>query len=352
MSCEPHQPAESSPAVEASVPEAPLLVRYSRRAMACEFAVLFDPVRYPQGAAAALDALNEVDRLETLFTVFRPESQVSRINACGHQGPVPVAPEVMQVLQLSKQLWEQTQGAFDITAGALSKVWGFFRRQGRMPEAAELQRALAHTGSQHLDLDPEHGTVRLGLPGVELNLGSIGKGYALDLAAAKLYEAGVQDFLFHGGRSSVLARGSQDPHDPHQGFWIGIAHPLLPDRRLARVRVRNAALGTSGCGTQFFHHQGRRYAHVIDPRTGQPVQGVFSVTVRAPTAAVADALATAFFVLGPQQAQRFCHDRPELALFMLAQGRGESYRIVVENWPEQDLQLQPPFDRWAVGKEG
>ncbi len=349
MSEQPLGPPEP-PSAEATVPAAPLLMRYSRRAMACEFAVLLDPVRYPHGAAAALAALNEVDRLEELLTVFRSESQISRINALGHRQPVAVAPEVMEVLLLSKRLWEQTQGAFDVTAGALSKVWGFFRRRGRMPQPPELQEALARTGSQHLHLDPEHNTVRLAVPGVELNLGSIGKGYALDRAAARLAESGVQDFLFHGGRSSVLARGSQDPRDPQQGFWIGVAHPLLPDRRLARVRLRDAALGTSGCGTQFFHHQGRRYAHVIDPRTGQPVQGVFSVTVRAATAALADALATAFFVLGPEQAREFCRRQPELALFMLVQGRGQSYRIVVENWSEEDLQLQPPFDRWREHK--
>ncbi len=347
MSEQPSGSPETPPAA-AAAPESPLLVRYSRRAMACEFAVLLDPVRYPHGAAAALAALNEVDRLEELLTVFRPESQISRINVLGYQQPVAVEPEVMEVLLLSKRLWEQTQGAFDITTGALSKAWGFFRRQGRMPQAAQLQAALDRTGSHHLHLDPDSGTVRLAVPGVELNLGSIGKGYALDRAAVKLVEAGVQDFLFHGGRSSVLARGSQDPRDPQQGFWIGIAHPLQPDRRLARVRLRDAALGTSGCGTQFFHHQGRRWAHVIDPRSGEPVQGVFSVTVRAPTAALADGLATAFFVLGPEQARAFCRRRSELALFMLVQGRGQSYRIVRENWPEEDLRLQEPFDRWVV----
>ncbi len=341
-----------TPPAETAAPSAPLLVRYSRRAMACEFAVLLDPVRYPHGAAAALAALNEVDHLEELLTVYRPESQISRINARGYQEPVPVEPEVMEVLRLAKQLWEQTQGAFDITTGALSKAWGFFRRQGRMPPEAELQEALTCTGSQHLLLEPEQRTVRLAQPGVELNLGSIGKGYALDVASRKLLEAQVQDFLFHGGRSSVLARGSQDPRDPQQGFWIGIAHPLMPDRRLARVRLCNAALGTSGCGTQFFHHQGRRYAHVLDPRTGEPVHGVFSVTVRSPTAVLADALATAFFVLGPEEARRFCQQRPELALFMLAQGRGQSYRIVTCNWAEGDLVLEKPFDRWVVpGKD-
>ena len=242
----------------------------------------------------------------------------------------------------ASELYEATGGAFDITAGRLSKIWGFYRRQGQMPSPAEVAGALASVGGKHLALDAATHTIRFLQPGLELNLGAIGKGYALDRVAAALSEGGIRDFLIHGGNSSVLARGQRildygllildsekERSTPSKiqnlkskiplGWTVALRHPLKPDIRLAEFVLCNQALGTSGSGTQFFHHQGKRYGHILDPRTGWPADQVLSATVIASTAEEADALSTALYVMGLPAAEKFCAERPEIAALLVTQ---------------------------------
>lgn len=330
-------------------PERSYLLEVGREAMACQFDVLFCPRRYPQGADAALAALDLVEQLEAQLTIYRDTSELAALNRRAGEGAVPVEPRLFELLARAAALSRATGGAFDITSGPLSKVWGFFRRQGMMPTAAAIEEALAHVGIDGLQLDSETHTVALARAGMELNLGAIGKGYALDRAAALLVSQGVDDFLIHGGNSSVLARGdrqagpppipsepagsparqSGDPATnapaahaaevaPRRGWSIALRHPLRPETRLAEFWLVNQALGTSGSGTQFFHHQGKRYGHVIDPRTGWPAERVLSATVIAPTAEQADALSTAFYVLGLDEARAFCARHSEVSALLAA----------------------------------
>jgi len=316
--------------------ETPLL-EVSRRAMATRFQVFFNAGQYPQATEAALDALDLLEPLEEQLSYFRPGGELSRINRLAAEAPVEVEPRLFGLLELAQRLSAETEGALDITSTPLWKVWGFSRRSGRVPSENELREARRLVGSHLVELDPERKTVRFREPGVELNLGSIGKGYALDRCAERLAAAEIGDFLFHGGQSSVLARGSRLQPTPGAGGFaaggwnVGIAHPLRRGVRLAEIRLRDRALGTSSCGVQFFRHQGRRYGHILDPRTGWPAEGVLSATVLAPTAAAADALATAFFVLGVDQAAEFCHTHPELSAVLVtaaAQGPGVEVRPV------------------------
>ncbi len=133
---------------------------------------------------------------------------------------------------------------------------------------------------------------------------------------------GVGDYLLHGGRSSVLARGDC-PGGGKPGWTIGVPHPLRPGERLTEITLVNQALGTSGSGTQFFEHAGRRYGHLLDPRTGWPAEGIFSATAIAPTAAEADALSTAFYVMGPEKVGRFCAERSDVAAVLVCAGDRE-----------------------------
>ena len=230
-------------------------------------------------------------------------------------------PRLFSLLEQAVALHRQTEGAFDITAGPLTKVWGFHRRAGRLPSRDELQSALQRVGSQWLELDPANRTIRFLREGMEINLGAIGKGYALDRCAELLQRAGVEHFLIHGGQSSILARGSRLRALPQRTGWhVAIRHPLRPDQRLAEVWLHDRAPGTSGSGQQFFHFQGRRYGHVLDPRTGMSVEGILSVTVLAPTAALADALSTAFFVLGVDRSLQFCQEHPEIGAALITAG--------------------------------
>jgi thiamine biosynthesis lipoprotein len=304
------------------------LVEVSRPAMACEFKVFLNAGQYEQGTETALLALDLVDALEDQMSVFRPESEISRLNRLAAEGPVEVEPRLFALLELALQLHADTGGAFDVTCGPLWKAWGFARREGRVPSDDELAEAMARVGSDLVELDQQQMTVRFRQPGVELNLGSIGKGYALDRFGELLKGAGVNDFLLHGGQSSVLAQGSRllaekSASAPAPFGWsVGLGHPTRRARRLAELRLRDRALGTSGTRTQYFRHKGRRYGHILDPRTGEPADELLSATVVAPSGAEADALSTAFYVMGAEKALEYCRARPELAAALVSAGDG------------------------------
>lgn len=295
------------------------LLRFGRRAMACDFQVFLRAQQRFDTVDAATAPLELVEELENQLTVFRPHSEVSRINQLADRQACQVEPRLFDLLQRCVAWHAATGGAFDITAGPLVKLWGFYTRSGRYPAEEDAAAVLERVGSQHLELDPAEHTIRFRRAGMELNLGSVGKGYALDRCDEVLAAAGVSDFLIHGGHSSILARGSREG-EGGTGWCVALRHPLRADRRLAELWLRDRALGTSGCGQQFFYHQGRRYGHVLDPRRGVPAEGVLSATVLAPTAAEADALATAFFILGPSETGAFCRDRPDLAVVFVLPG--------------------------------
>lgn len=329
-------PAPLPPPKSVGVEPGSHLLSVSREAMACLFEVVFDAATYREASDAAIEALELVARLEDQLTVYRDTSEVAQVNRDAGSRPIAVEEGLFELLRRAAQLSADTGGAFDITAGRLSKVWGFYRRQGQMPSPAEVAEALATIGSRHLQLEPAGRTVQFLQHGLELNLGAIGKGYALDRAADSLSSAGVHDFLIHGGNSSVLARGSRKSvevgvRNPEQeaessplpaprsalGWSVGLRHPLKPDVRLAEFTLCNQALGTSGSGTQFFHYQGKRYGHIIDPRSGWPADQVLSATVIAPTAEQADAISTALYVMGLDAAQEFCSRHPDIAALLV-----------------------------------
>jgi FAD:protein FMN transferase len=295
------------------------LLRIGRRAMACEFEVLLNAGQYADAPELAVAALDLVEHLEDQMTVYRPHSEVSRLNRSALEREVEVEPRLFELLRFAKELHRRTAGAYDITSGPLTKAWGFFRRAGKMPRDDELAATLSRVGSQHLALDESQRTVRFMQPDMDINLGSIGKGHALDRCAELLEGRGVADFVLHGGQSSVLARGDRGLA-AGEGWWIGLRNPLRPTEQLGEIRLRNRALGTSGSGTQFFYHQGRRYGHILDPRTGRPAEGMLSTTVLAPSGAEADALSTAFFVMGMEPALGYCQAHPDVGAILVAAG--------------------------------
>jgi len=281
--------------------------------MACRFEVTL-PFEDQTGVRLARQALDEVDRLEQQLSIFRESSEVSFINRQASEGPARVEESLFSLLRLCQELCRETAGAFDITSGALSRCWGFLKRQGRIPEPHEIERAKALVGGDKLLLDCESRAIRFARPGVEINLGSIGKGYALDRIAATM-RGRVRSALLSAGSSSILAIGGGN-----NGWAVGVRHPLNKERRLAVARLRDAALSTSGGEEQFFEYGGNRYGHIIDPRTGMPTDRVASVTVIAPSAAVTDALATAFYVGGPELAAGYCGAHPGVLVLMLESG--------------------------------
>ena len=305
--------------------EMPLLT-VSREAMKGEFEIAFPRAEFPQGTDAALDALDEVERIEQKLSVFRFDSKIQYVNLTAHESPVPLDDELFNLLALCQKFSAATEGAVDLTCSALWKLWGFSRREARLPSKDEIETAKQSVGYRHIELDSENRTIRLTKPGVELNLGCVGKGFALDVAAEKLLQKGVDRFLFHGGLSSVLAKGD--------GWQIGIKHPFRPATRLFELELADRALSTSGSQFQFFRHKGRRYSHIIDPRTGWSVEGVLAVTVTAQTATIAELLSTALFVLGVEKAktlaadEKFCQQFGTFsAVFLLPTKRPNDFTV-------------------------
>ena len=267
-------------------------------------------------------ALDLVEALESQLTVYRDDSEVIRINRNAAAEPVPVEPRLYALLQLADHLHAETGGALDITSGPLSEAWGFSRREGRIPTDDQIAGARTRVGMQHVELNDECQTIAFKRQNVSINLNSIGKGYALDRMAELLAQHDVGDYLLHGGKSSILARGVQ-PASEDAGWRIAIRHPLRPTEQLAELVLRNESLSTSGAGTQFFIRRGRRFGHILDPRSGFPAEGLYSATVIAPTAAEAEGLSTAFYVMGPQQTAEYCATRPQIAAILVAPGERE-----------------------------
>jgi thiamine biosynthesis lipoprotein len=273
-----------------------LLTHVSRRAMATDFVAIL-PAHRAEAVEVVVEAMETLDRIEADLTIYRGESEISQINRQAFDRPVSVSATTFRLIEKAIEWSGRTGGAFDITAGPLIDAWGFTRRSGRKPTQQEVDQALEKVGYGKVILSPSQRSIRFQHPGMSINLGAIGKGDALDRIAASLRQQGVDDFLLHGGNSSVIAGGDQSPGSG-RGWAVGLSHPTKPKRRLAGLWLRNMALATSGSGKQFFHHRGRRYGHVIDPRTGYPAGDLLSLTVLMPSAADADACATGLFVAG------------------------------------------------------
>jgi len=241
----------------------------------------------------ALDAaIAEIRRVEDVMTDWRP-SPVTKLNDRAGEGPIEVERELAVLLQRSLEIARLTGGAFDITYAGAGKLWDF--KSQRIPSAGVIEAALKNVGFERVVVDLEANTVRLP-KGMRLGLGGIAKGYGVDRAMAVLLEHGIQHALVSaGGDLKVLG------HKFDKLWEIAIRHPRDRERVLALLPVSNTCVVTSGDYERFFVHEGRRYHHILDPRTGSPAQGCMSATVIAQDAAFADALATAICVLGPEQ---------------------------------------------------
>jgi len=285
--------------------------------MACRFEVLLSGERAAH-TAAARRALDEVDRIEADLTVFRETSALSHVNREASDGPVAVDADLFEILALGREISDRTGGAFDITSTPLSRCWGFLRRQGRLPHQEEIDRARALVGMSGVELDAERRTVRFASPGIELNLGSLGKGYAVGRMAHVLREEGVDAALLSAGGSSVFALGGDA-----DGWRVDLNSLQVARGPLAQLYLRNVALATSGAGEQFVDVKGTRYGHVLDPRTGWPASGILSASVVTREPSVADALSTAFLVGGLALAQQYCASYPDtLAILTPDDGTG------------------------------
>ena len=324
------------------------LEHFSKHAMACEFELFFNMRQFSNSGAAALEAFKLIDDLEQQLSVYRSSSEMSQLNGQAERDWVAVESGFFGLLVRGIQISRWTSGAFDMTSSELSRVWGFSQREGHVPTDQEIQAALAQVGYERVALDIDRQQVKFDLPGLQLNLGGIGKGYALDRAASRLSDAGIEDFVLHGGQSSVIACGRETKQDSEleNGWTIGLSHPIIPGRRLAEIYLHDMALGTSGTGRQGFYYRGRRYGHIIDPRNGHPSDHCLSSTVIAESAADCDALATAFFVMKPEEVAQFCEQHSQFKALLVLPGKVsgeisvETFNMSPQDWKLMDSKME------------
>jgi thiamine biosynthesis lipoprotein len=318
-------------------------VRLHRPAMACRFEVVLDSDD-ARHVPAARKALDEVDAIEAALTYFRETSELARLNREAGHAAVAVSPDLFALLRLCRELHAASGGAFDPTSTPLSRAWGFLFREGRVPEPAEIAAARAEVGFDAVVLDEKARTVRFARPGLELNLGSVGKGWALDRVSAGLRAASVERALVSAGGSSQRAWGPR----PWEVALTSAGETL------ATLRLRDVAIGTSGAAEQHVLVDGRRYGHVIDPRTGWPAEGVRSATAIAEDAAVADALATAFLVGGEAVARALCAERPGTMAILALEREPDALRVFGDRGgvgiePAAGFSLREDAERAASG---
>ncbi len=298
-------------------------LRFRRKAMGCIWELTLCPDQ-PDAPALAEAAFEQVSLAERLLSVFLPSSDISRINREGQSGPVRVSPLTLRALAHAFQLSEMTGGAFDIACGALVRLWGFEGGEGRKPVQDEITQALKCTGRHNVLMDEAAVTVRLVRSGVRLNPGGYGKGFGLDLAMEALRAAGVHSALMHAGTSSVAALGVDCTGRPWQ---VGIRIPGQNEGHAAVLELQDGSLSVSGISEQSFSDEGRRFGHVLDPRTGWPVEREGWAVALCESAAASDALATAALVLGPEGTERILKGRGEARVIFYDE-RGRPIREV------------------------
>lgn len=276
------------------------MVALGRNLMGTRFEIVLadddDPARLQ---AAGEEALDEIERLEGLLSAYGEDSDVSRCNKMASREWVCIHPTVFSLLQRALALGKLTDGAFDITIMPLLRAWGFAGGHGHMPDPGELSTARELVGGKHVLLDGETNGVHFDVPGVELDLGAIGKGFALDCAMEGLRDAGVQNALLHAGTSTVVALGRPPDAD---AWYIAIQNPNLEGCLPVKAEMADGqALSVSAAhGKSFTGSDGVQYGHVLDPRAGAPAHSANLSAVATQNATNADALSTALLVLGAE----------------------------------------------------
>jgi thiamine biosynthesis lipoprotein len=249
---------------------------------------------------AVEDAFEEVRRIDQLLSNYRPASEWSKVNRLASSQAVPVSEELFGLLSACAEYSRASGGAFDITVGPLMKVWGFYKGTGRLPEKEEVAAALRTVGWQNVILDRADRTVRFRRPGIEIDPGGVGKGYAVGRVVALLRKAGIESGLISAGGSSIYGLGAP-PGEP--GWKVEIRDPKDETKVAAEVVLKNESMSTSGNYEKFFVANGKLYSHIMDPRSGFPAEGMLAVSVIAPDPLDSEVWAKPYYILGRRWAE-------------------------------------------------
>jgi thiamine biosynthesis lipoprotein len=281
---------------------APVKLERQVYAMGTEYSIELYGPNSTRLASAAEQASEEVKRIDQLISNYLPDSELSRVNHEASSHPVAVSAELFDLIAQCQEFSRQSEGSFDITVGALMKVWGFYKDSGHLPHRAEIRSALDQIGYQNVQLDRERHTVRFTKPGMSLDPGGVGKGYAVDKMVAILEANGVTSGLVSGGGSSIYGIGA--PPDDARGWYVRIRDPKDERKTAAEIYLKNNSVSTSGNYEKFFVAEGKLYSHIMDPRTGYPSEGMLSVSVIAPRTLESEIWAKPYYILGREWTQK------------------------------------------------
>jgi thiamine biosynthesis lipoprotein len=275
-------------------------------------------------------AFNEIERTNRFLNNYDPQSEVSLINATAGLKEVLISPETLEALMTVQFYGSLTDGALDITVGPLLAFWGFTQeepgREAAPPSSNELDKIRQIVDYKKLRLDAINGTAMLLKSGMWIDAGSFTKGYAVDRAARVLKKNGVHRALIAAG-GTILAVGKKSG----EKYWqVGIRHPRQEGRLMGSVAIEDQAISTSGDYERFYRFKERRICHIIDPRSGQPIESVQSISVIAPSAMASDALSTALFVLGTHEGLLLVNNLPDTEALIVDQ---EGAKHTSRGWP-------------------
>lgn len=279
------------------------------------------PSEDPKHVKKAIDkALDEIARIEGVFSVYKPDSEISKINRLRKAETLKISDEAFELIEKSIEFNKKSHGAFDITVRPLVDLWRSAGQTGQLPSKDAVSAALARVGSGYIILDKSAKTLSFAKDGMSLDMGAIGKGYASDRAVKVLRESGITNAIVNPG-GDVYCLGQRAPGK----LWnVGIQHPRQKGKLLFELELKDKAIDTAGDYEKFFILDGKRYSHIIDPRTGYPIgDGTVSASVIANDATTADALATALCVLGAEGSKIIDTKTGEAAVIIVKKDDGQ-----------------------------
>ncbi|MBB4802168.1 thiamine biosynthesis lipoprotein [Flavobacterium nitrogenifigens] len=257
--------------------------------------------------------IEEISRIESLISDWKPNSQVSEVNQNAGIKPIQVDREVFELAKRAIKLSEITNGAFDVSFAALDRVWKFDGSMTEMPSAEAIKKSVEKVGYKNIILDSINSTIFLKLKGMKIGFGALGEGYATDKCRKMMLEKGVQAGIING--SGDMSTWGKQPNG--KDWKIGITNPFKPEKLIGTVPLKEGAVTTSGNYEKFVVFNGKRYSHIINPATGYPATGLCSVTVFGPNAETANGLSTSMMVLGQKEGLLLLQKFPEYSCLMI-----------------------------------
>jgi FAD:protein FMN transferase len=309
---------------------------FEKNLMGTKFRLLFYAPTGQKAQSSADRVFARLDHLDQVMSDYKADSELMRLSRQAGHGPIPISPDLFQVLREAQKWAQATNGAFDCTLGTLTQLWRRTRRQQELPSPERLAAALTASGHENLILDPRRRTACLLILGMRLDLGAIGKGFAASEALRLLKQLGANRALVVAG--GEMAAGAPPPGK--NGWKIQIAPLTSSGQEPGKyLLLKNAAVSTSGDAEQYVELQGRRYSHILDPKTGLGLPSHRSVSVIAPRGATSDALATALNVMGTEKGLKLIESMPKLAAFFVEATEAGITATESKNWKKFEAPL-------------